>query len=1230
MHAEWGLAGRSRAILAAITFAVAISSLVATSQAISQESQPARAESLSGERREELKQQLQVLEAQIAEFEKRRDLNDPKSRAEWDSFLKREINLLEQLEPDGGDAASRTKVVEKYLLVSANWWDLKDVAKCTEAARQAHQACERLFPPKQYPDGHPLTARCYFHVGRAAWMSKDFAESEKWHSACLKMRRKLFRDEKSPKELLALGDSLYWVGVLRDERGAPKEAKQFLLESVDIFGKFRELTVKDKSFDKIQYIVDLADWYDDAIKRLGAICDKLGDLDGAIRWYEQANELLSEIYEFNQGPVVPDRAVRTRRDIASVYYRKGNMGEAIRFSKFAMEMAESPENLAVCLNDLSNFERLAGHFISGKRYAERALEIQRQLYPVEKYPDGTAPLAISLNSYGLVLIELGDLKGARRNLELGLEIRRKLLAREPTSQNRQYLAISVNGMAEFLRIIGEGEEAVRHSEEAVALIREVYPKDRFPAGHRAVANCYYFLAVSQMHVGEYVAAAESAQFAVDMFEAMLAANIPVSRRVWAGTLSELGEIYDELGKHGEANQCHQKALRMFNELHSNSLDPQGRKDQAMCQQKIAESLFKQNRFQEAREYAKRALELTRQDYSAEIFPHGTLDLAQMLAYDGLTRHATQDYAGSAAAYAESIRVQQKLAEYQLPGLSEAESLNYISLNLVLRGVFFEAWLKAQRDPAELYEIVWNRRSLVMRLLQQRNLAIRSAASPQSEQAYREFEQANRELSKALVAGAAGENLAKLTAQKEAKEVAMLQSIPDSQKLLSQTRRSFRELIQQLTPDIAYVEIAATANASGPSAAYIAFVLRTGQPPVIVSLGKAMSIDPVVVALRTAITEGRSVSTEAQALRQLIWEPIEKTFPTGIATVYICPAGLLTAVPWNMLPGRRENTVLLEDYTLAVVPSGHLLLEQLVTSQGETKEPGSALIIGDLAFDAPSNGSAASSHLNLRSAVRGDKDLQWNPLPATARELDGILAINQDREISTLRGIDAPLSRVLQELPRARWAHFATHGYFADPEFRAFSISFNAPDQKRRIIRRSSAAARNPQLLSGIVLSGANNAYGTDASDLDHNEAGILTAEAISMLSLEQLQLVVLSACETGVGDVADCEGVLGLQRAFHMGGARNVVASLWKVDDRATAVLMKLFYENYWKQGKPPLVALRDAQLTLYRHPELIEKSEDRPRAVTVTKSEPAKKDGRLTTTDPRLWAAFTLSGRGD
>jgi CHAT domain-containing protein len=146
----------------------------------------------------------------------------------------------------------------------------------------------------------------------------------------------------------------------------------------------------------------------------------------------------------------------------------------------------------------------------------------------------------------------------------------------------------------------------------------------------------------------------------------------------------------------------------------------------------------------------------------------------------------------------------------------------------------------------------------------------------------------------------------------------------------------------------------------------------------------------------------------------------------------------------------------------------------------------------------------------------------------------------------------------------------------------------------------------------VVLAGANRPPQPEQDD------GILTAIEVAELDLSRVELVMLSACETGLGETAGGEGVLGLQRAFQVAGARSVVASMWTVDDTATRTLMERFYDNLWNQkatqGKK-LAALREAQLWMLRE----------YKRGTLQRDGPGEeKDRRV---PPYYWAAFVLSG---
>ena len=129
--------------------------------------------------------------------------------------------------------------------------------------------------------------------------------------------------------------------------------------------------------------------------------------------------------------------------------------------------------------------------------------------------------------------------------------------------------------------------------------------------------------------------------------------------------------------------------------------------------------------------------------------------------------------------------------------------------------------------------------------------------------------------------------------------------------------------------------------------------------------------------------------------------------------------------------------------------------------------------------------------------------------------------------------------------------------------------------KRKIYKR----ANDPMMRSGLLFAGANKFWGKP-NDNQNKEDGILTASEISNLDLSACELVVLSACETGLGKVQGSEGVFGLQRAFKMAGVKNIIMSLWKVPDAQTAELFDIFYEECFK-GKSIHKAFQTAQSTM-------------------------------------------------
>ena len=178
---------------------------------------------------------------------------------------------------------------------------------------------------------------------------------------------------------------------------------------------------------------------------------------------------------------------------------------------------------------------------------------------------------------------------------------------------------------------------------------------------------------------------------------------------------------------------------------------------------------------------------------------------------------------------------------------------------------------------------------------------------------------------------------------------------------------------------------------------------------------------------------------------------------------------------------------------------------------------------------------------------------------------------------------------------------------------------------------------SPDRLLGLVFAGANqwspskDAATTTlaAANAESLDDGIMTADEIMYMQLENVDLAVLSACETGLGATAGGEGILGLQRAFQVAGARTTVTSLWKVDDAATQALMVEFYRNLLERKLSRLESLRQAQLWLLNHPEGVTGRDLTRGTVRELKPiDPAATNPPVPNRSlPAYWAAFQLSG---
>lgn|SRR5574341_1374118 len=375
--------------------------------------------------------------------------------------------------------------------------------------------------------------------------------------------------------------------------------------------------------------------------------------------------------------------------------------------------------------------------------------------------------------------------------------------------------------------------------------------------------------------------------------------------------------------------------------------------------------------------------------------------------------------------------------------------------------------------------------------------------------------------------------------------------------------------------------------------YLVVVMDQNGKPEILDLGETSVIDRLVSEYRehlTRVADKKSLLTEssteeykqlAKRVYRMIWEPLEK-YIKDKNLVFIAPDGGLNLLSFAGLVDNR-GVYLIEKYPLHYLSSGRDLIR---LQDKETSSKG-LLALGDPDYDAkPSvrtelytqekeNLSLSAGMLatrNIRSGCEELKDIKVDRLLGTRREVEKIEKywnLYNRYKALVLFGSQASEEMFKLKATGHRVIHLATHGYF---------LQGRCEPKGEKSFAEESFVGENPLLLSGLFLAGAN-LHG-EGSDSVNAEDGILTADEVSALNLEGTQMVVLSACETGLGEVKQGEGVYGLRRAFQMAGARTVISALWKVPDLITAETMG---ELYKQKGKNIPERLRDMQLTQIR-----------------------------------------------
>jgi CHAT domain-containing protein len=352
-----------------------------------------------------------------------------------------------------------------------------------------------------------------------------------------------------------------------------------------------------------------------------------------------------------------------------------------------------------------------------------------------------------------------------------------------------------------------------------------------------------------------------------------------------------------------------------------------------------------------------------------------------------------------------------------------------------------------------------------------------------------------------------------------------------------------------------------------SSSYFAYVITSDcqTAPLFIDLGDGKQIDKILYPYLVRQTTNPTSATMDGQVYDLLWKPLEEHL-VGKTKIYLSPGGIYHSINPETIYHAETGKYLFEEKEIHLVNSGRSFVDQRIYGNRDYMER-TALIMGAPNFDYAyvADSTLLVDNVSFTYQTMRDLSLDGNrraaPLPATRSEVEGINKTLTSTAWNTqlLTGNDAMESN-LKQMDSPRILHIATHGYFME------DVKPENDNGMRMMGMDVQRVAENPMLRSGLLLAGCNKTL-ADNTPLTGADNGILTAYEAGLLDLSKTELVVLSACETGKGEILNGEGVQGLRKAMTDAGAEHILMSLWKVDDKVTSEYMQTFYGHY-AQGK--------------------------------------------------------------
>jgi CHAT domain-containing protein/Tfp pilus assembly protein PilF len=842
-------------------------------------------------------------------------------------------------------------------------------------------------------------------------------------------------------------------------------------------------------------------------------------------------------------------------DLAGLYERTGNFLKAKPLFERSLEIYEKifgseSRYSAASLNNLAGLYYNMGDYQQAEAYFKQSLKICEEVLGPENLHTASV-----LNSMASVYIDMGDYSKAEPLCKRGLSIKEKILGPEDPET-----ATSLNNLASVYAGMGDNTKAESLYQESLSIREKVLGPDN-PDTIMSLNN----LAQLYDTIGDHAKAE-------NMFNQCLMASLKVlgpESMDTASVMDNFAKCYCHVGEIAKAEQMYLKSLQIREKVlgaeHS---------DTAISLNNLALLYMNKGDYADAEPLYLRSFGIMAGDFATE-YP------AMSDFYRGLgllmidLEHGDK---ASDAARREILADEAEVGEV----LSFASERQRMEFQVTRRPYDL---LAALGDDSDLAEAVLRNKGVVLDSLLEDGLAAQGSKNPEVQTNLEQLRELGRNLSSIEIDWPSISDH-KQAAEFEANRKQLEQKIEDLQGVLARNVKSqgpvrravhikIPEVQSELNSNTMLLEFVRYNYYLGKvdfEPHYGVVLIYNSKNPMWVPLGNATNIEQNLQEYeQTMRGEKRGDATVLKNLYSELIAPVLRKLPANVSTLIISPDSELNFLSFATLVNGQDQ-FLAERYQIKYVSSGR----DLVYGRTATNVNPELAVFSDPEFNGVPGlvATNATDLTMLSSDMRDYNGISLPRLPNTAQEAAYLTANSLAWHLkpAAYTGTAATEAQV-KALHSPYILHLATHGFFLpDTEMTNRPGNFGLK-QKMPVI------LHNPMQRSGLALAGAQLTLDSwqkgEAPDTEND--GILMADEVAMLDLQNTWLVTLSACDTGLGEARAGEGVLGLRRGFIQAGAQNLLMTLWPVSDKWTVDLMEAFYDRAMKTGDAP-GALADVQ----------------------------------------------------